>query len=556
MKKLLGLVVIVAALVLGGYYGMGLITERTLKNNIAIINHSNGLFVDVAEYNRSWFKSTAVLNWRINIPEHLAKSANGTVAMVPAQDYKVQMPLTIYHGPVIASPAGVKFGLGYAHSDVVMPAMYTAKFSNLFTSESTQPKLIFSILVNYLNTSALQLNVPSFKLISKQDGGLFEWDGMEDDLHVTSNLKNIDGNINVAGIRITKNKIKATISKIKSAFDLHQTEAGMYLGELSFSLPSLILQENTQKIFEIEQFNIHSNSDVQNALFEQYVKVFFDKFTSKSQTYGPALLEISIKNIDATVLARLNAQANQMQQGSDLDRQRSLLTMLPELPALFSKGAQFEISKLSVVVPDGVVEGDLSISLPKGNAGNPFKLLQKVQGHGKLKLPEGMVKHVVMILAKQALLSQPNAQKPASVTQSVESPGTPGTPGAIESAGTSGTPSETSTPALQPSVVSDKLNTTGVEKAQVPSLDKTKEAAASSEPEVIATGQITSNQSAPLTDAEFQQRATVETEQKLSALLKSGILSLQGSEYVIELNLQQGQLLVNGKPFNSAMLQF
>ena len=47
MKKLIGLVVIIAALVLGGYYGMGLVTERTLKKNVAIINQSNCLFVDV-----------------------------------------------------------------------------------------------------------------------------------------------------------------------------------------------------------------------------------------------------------------------------------------------------------------------------------------------------------------------------------------------------------------------------------------------------------------------------------------------------------------------------
>lgn len=31
MKKLTGLVIILAVLILGGYYGMGILTERTVK---------------------------------------------------------------------------------------------------------------------------------------------------------------------------------------------------------------------------------------------------------------------------------------------------------------------------------------------------------------------------------------------------------------------------------------------------------------------------------------------------------------------------------------------
>ena len=41
MKKLAGLIIILAVLILGGYYGMGVLTEKTIKKDIAIINQSN-----------------------------------------------------------------------------------------------------------------------------------------------------------------------------------------------------------------------------------------------------------------------------------------------------------------------------------------------------------------------------------------------------------------------------------------------------------------------------------------------------------------------------------
>ena len=549
MKKLIGLVVIIAALVLGGYYGMGLVTERTLKKNVAIINQSNGLFVDIEQYHRGWFKSVAVLNWRLHIPEHLVNNQNGPSTTAPAQDYNVQMPLTIFHGPIIISDMGLKFGLGYAHSDVAMPAMYLDKFSNLFTNESTKPKLVLSLFVNYLNNSSLEIGVPTFKLIAKQGGAQFEWDGMESDLHVSSNLKNIDGNLSIEGIQFIRDKIKISLSKISTNYDLHQTNAGMYLGEANFALPSLVVDENDQKLGELEQLNIHANSDIQNGLFEHDSKASFDKLTIKDKTYGPALLEVGIKNIDANVLADLNEQANKIQQGSDSSRQQALLLMLPQLPKLFSQGAQFEISKLSLVVPEGLVEGDLLISLPKGDVGNPFQLLQKVQGHGQLKLPMVVLKQFMMASVRQQLLAQASVQKQAPLQTA-----TPAAP-----AVTTATPE----PAIATTGLQEKVD--GSEKATIAESEKEPSSASektSANPlplqEVKAPAPAPENQaqSATLTVAELEQQAMTLTDKKLSALVEAGLLSIQGSEYVIEMNLQQGQLLVNGKPFNPAMMKF
>ncbi len=521
MKKIIGLVVIIAVLVLGGYYGTGLVTESTIEKNVEIINQSNGLLVDITHYNRGWYSSTAVLNWRLHVPERLSKDQNGQSTTVPAQDYSVQMPLTIYHGPIIFSDSGVKFGLGYARSDVTVPEMYVKKFSNLFTGDSTKPLINLSLFVNYLNNSQLHMGLPGFKLILKQGGEQFEWYGMDSHINVTSNLRNIDGGVVVEGARLTRDKIDATLGKVFSNYDLHQTAEGLYLGQASLSVPSFSVAENQQKILDLVQFDISSSSDVDSGLFNTYFKTSLKQITVHGRTYGPAVLEISLKNLDAQVLTDINDQANKMQQGTDAERQQAMLSILPALPKLFGKGAQFEVSKLSFVVPEGEIVGDLLVSLPKGDTGNPFQLLQKVQGHGQLKMPAAIVKGIMTASVKQQLLSKPTLQ--------------------------------------QEMVQQMQKNDQSQDQAQIQA--QVAQAKAEAPVQTGADGQSntaaqSSEQNKPLTAADVEQQASAQADQKLSAMVQGGLLSLQGSEYVIEVNLQQGQLTVNDKPFNPAMLQF
>ena len=531
MKKIMGFVVIIAALVLGSYYGMGIVTEHTLTKTVDVVNHSNGIFVDIGRYDRGWFTSTALLNWRFHIPERVIQGENGQSTTIAAEDYKIQMPLAIYHGPVIFADSKFRFGLGYAHSDLAMPQMYADKFSTLFTSESIKPRLNLSLFVNYMNTARLNVGLPSFKLISKQGGDNFEWYGMDSNLSASSNLKKIDGRIAINGASLTKNMTQATLGKISTDYNMRQIDNGLYIGEADLSLPSLVVMDNKLKVFEIEQFDLHSKSDVEGGLFNSYFKSSLDKVILQGKTYGPAYLDMSLINLDAEVLADINQLANKMHQDSDSERQQALIAMLPQLPKLFGKGAQFEISKLSFVLPEGAVEGDLLVSLPKGDTGNPFQLLQKVQGHATLKVPTVVVEELVKVSVKQRLLSQPSIQQ-AMIQQmknnaSTAAPVVEEVPGAVASPGNA---------KVAPPVVTAP--------------------GAVSAPATVVPENAAEGQSKPMTAAEVEQQVTAQTDLKLSELVKSGALSLQGKEYVIDLSLKQGQLSVNGKPFNAAMMQF
>ncbi|KTD22214.1 putative membrane protein YdgA-like protein [Legionella lansingensis] len=493
MKKFIGLVVILAVLVLGSYYGMGYLTEQKVKESLNFVNRSDGLAATIVKYDRGWFTSTATLNWHIHIPEQTTQT-NGKTETTPAQDYKMQMPVTIYHGPVIFSDKGVKFGLGYAHTALKMPAEYTQQFNTLFTSESTSPTVVIDFFVSYLGNSNVDMSVPAFKLFAKEGNATFEWLGMSTSTNFSSDLDKVGGNITIDGLSFKKDQVNTKMSTVTSEYNLHRTDKGLFLGDASLSFPSFVVMDSDKKLFELGQFDIHSDSDIENGLFNSHFKTSIEKIVANNKTYGPGSLEVAIRNLDADALARLNAQAQQVQQGTEAERQRAMLAMLPELPKLFSKGAEFEVTEMNFVMPQGTIEGNLMVSLPKGEMSNPFEIIQRVQGNGKLKVPAVVVKELFTESIKQRMMS-PQGQQDDGDKQGI-------------------------TQQIQPQNSTD------------------------------ATAQAAANSS------DVSQQAVALADKQLATLVQNGVLAQQGSDYIVEVSLNQGQFTINGKPYSPEMMKF
>lgn len=483
MKKLAGLVIILAALVLGGYYGMGVLTERTIRKNIEVIDQSNGIHAEVENYNRSLFSSDAKIKWQLHIPERVITDESGQSQTVPAQDYTVSMPLKIYHGPVIYTNNKVRFGLGYAESAFPFPHEYDAQFDKTFTSESIKPQLDLSVFVNYLNESTLDSKVPAFKLFAKEGNGRFDWLGMNSTATMSAGMKKVDGTIAFEGARISKDDAVVDLGKIISDYNLHETLSGLYLGNANFNLPSFSITVKGQKLFEISELQIKSDSDIKENLFSTSFSLSVKSVLANEKNYGPGDLEIALRNLDAEVLAKINQQANAMQQGTDAQRQQAIIELLPELPKLFSKGAEFEISKLNLVIPQGTIDGNLFLSLPKGDNANPFELMQKIHGNAKLKVPSAAVKELMLRSVKQQMEKQPEMKQQLQAAQVT---------------------------ATQP------------------------------------------NQEASSVD----QLASAQVDKQLGLLQQNGLITVQGTDYLVEVTLDQGKFIVNGKPFDPSMLKF
>ncbi|MFA5958884.1 MAG: YdgA family protein [Tatlockia sp.] len=518
MKKFTGLVVIlVLALVLASY-GMGYLTEKKIKEDLHVVNQSNGLTAQIKEYHRGWFSSQVVLDWRLVVPEHVVNNANGQPETIPSQEYRMKMPLTIHHGPIIFTGKTVKFGFGYANSELGLPPELTEQFNNAFADKSIQPKLDLSLFVSYLNNSSIDASIPSFKLLAKQGNGEFDWFGMNSATTVSSDRNKVNGTLTIEGFSVGKEQVRTEVSGISSEYNLHKTETGIYLGDANLSFTSLSITNKDKKIFDLSQFDIQSDTNIEDNLFHSHFKSSIEKVIANGKTYGPGNLEVSIRNLDAQVLARINDQFNRAQQGSDAERQQALLVMLPELPKLFSQGAEFEVTEMNFVVPQGKIEGNLLISLPKGNLSNPFELVQKIQGKGKLKVPALVVKELLTETIKQRLMTAP--QPPQSIQQ-----------GIVQQM-------QQQTDAQHPAPAS----TQEAPKAPAATPDANAPVPAATAPAALTLEQA-SAQAAEMAD------------KQLGLMVESGILVQQGSDYLIEFNLSQGKISVNNKPFNPNMMK-
>ena len=480
MKKLLGLVLVLVALILGSYFVTGYITECTLKKNIALISPSNGLAVNIEQYHRGWFRSKALLDMSLHIPARTVTNQDGQTTTFNEQDFKIQVPIDIYHGPVMVVDSKPLFGLGYAHSHVKLPETYAEKFTQNYTAESISPSLNMTLFVNYLNKSSLGLEMPAFKLVSKQSNATFEWLGMTDQSSISSDRNHVGGRAMIDGLNFLKDKMNLVLGKVTSNYNLHTTNMNLYLGEADLLISSLVIKEGTEVTLDAQELTIHSTNDVVDGLFNSQLSVKLDKLLTDGKFYGPVSFDMSLKNIDAVVLSKINEQANNMQQGTDAERHQVLMSLIPQLPKLLSKGTTLEVSSLNIGMQDGVVKGNMLVSLPANNLDNPFQLIQKVKGHGKLEISVAVLKRLIADSAKQALQAQASAGQttPADATAPVEPP------------------------------------------------------------------------------KDLEQLATNQADEKIEALVKSGLLINHDSDYVVELELTDGQLLVNGKPFNQAMLQY
>ncbi len=510
MKKILGLLIALIVVVLGGYFSMGLVTERTLKKNLSTLNQANGFSVELLDYKRGLFNSTAQLAWRMQMPEKVTKQASGRSLIIPPKIYSFDMPMIIYHGPVVFEGDRVRLGLGAAHGELSLPDAYADEFSNLFTGKSTKPMLDVNLFVSYLNKTHVEVELAPFQLFTKQDNNQFEWLGMSSDLSFSPESARLDGHFSLDGLRLMSEKFRVILNKVVSEYHVHKAPNGLFLGDASLSFPVLQVLDKRQTEFALKQVELQTDSKVVDDKFSSSFHGAFSKMLSRGTAYGPAQLDMSIQNLDADVLAELNQRINELQNASTpgAQTQQLMLSLLPDVPKLLAKGAMFEISKLKLGLPEGVMQGSMHVAFPEAKADAPLQVLPKIEGEGHLEMPASFLKMVLTRslrdkIVRAELASDIKNKKNINHKRP-----------------------------LEPVMFKAEVTESKAQEKQEPKEDTSVKL------------------------AHLNQQAVREADQKLADLIRVGVLQAKGADYVIDLKLSSGRLLVNGHPFHSGMLSF
>lgn len=521
MKKIIGIVVLLLVVILGGYFGTGLVTEHTIQKNLAALNQANGMSAELVDYRRGLFTSDALLTWRMQVPEKVTKKSDGGTVVTPPKSYTFEMPLVMYHGPVMFQNGRFRFGLGSATGRLSLPDAYMEDFSSLFTEKSTKPKLTISFFITYLNKTHVEANIPEFQLFTKQHHTEIDWMGMDSDLRFSPESTRLQGNFLLEGLRILGKQFRIVLNKLSTSYDVHKTENGLFLGEARLALPSLQVTSGGKTELELKQLELNSKSDVDNdALFFSSFHGRYKSLVSREKTYGPAEVNVSLKNLDADILADLNQRFNQLQQmdTATAETPQLLFSLLPDVPKLLERGAVFEVSTLKAALPDGELDGSMKLAFPKVEPGEaPLQALPKVEGEGHLRMPAGFLKAVLARSIKDKLM-RARAQALAGDSAASE-------------------PQADNKPDVQ-----------------VAKSDEAKVQDEEDLPKVRALAPASLDEQGAM--AKIDQQSSQEAEEKLAELVRIGALQEKGADYVLELKLSSGRLLVNGHPFHSGMLSF
>lgn len=394
MKKLIGIVVALGLLIVGTYYGMGWFTERSFRQVVQNIRVAKGAQLQLIKYNRGVFHSKALVNWTLTVPASDDQ---------PQTTYIVPIPLTIEHGPMMVGKQGVHFGLGYASAQLVIPEQYLTQMNTTFGANSIFPILRLSLLIDFLNQAHLKIGVPGFHLFSQNDDSQLDWSGLTSSSVLSLNLNHMKGDATFKGLQFHRGEMQVHVDAVSSDYNIQKTRLGLYEGTASFQLKTFQLTTHGKVQLGLQRFTINSSNHEKDGLMTAKLAAHVDKIMVEDQPYGPGEFEMSLSNVDAHVLSKVNQQLQDAQKLSLLARQKVLISLLPELPELFSQGASLSISKLSFVMPEGNLQGHLTLSLPKGSARNPFQVFSHLVGEGHLQVPAEIVQEFVEGLVRQKI---------------------------------------------------------------------------------------------------------------------------------------------------------
>ena len=403
MKKLMSGLVIVVVIMLGGYYFMGWGTERVLKDNLAVMNRTHANTVELKAYHRGWFTSHALIKWVVKVPEPTTLRIPHSL-LIPDRVYVSEVSLCIVHGPIMWVDHGLKFGLGYIKSRVLIPTIYNRKYNSVFDkSHSVKPVLKITALVNYLTNTTLQLQIPAFSLATNDSANQFKWLGMTTNVNLSSDKKHIAGHLDVGGFSWIEEDMRGVIGAVKSDYDMRRNIENVYFGNAHLQIASGTLIKGGQQLAQVADADFTSENNIQDGLFNSRITMSVKNLAVNQLRIGESRADLAVARLDAKTLEEMNRKIAQSQSHTEEDKHRTLLALVPDVPMLLAKGAQITIHNLELAFPNGRLKASVNIAFPDQPVYNPLQMMQKLTGNGRIRLTKSLVNNWLQGVIKAKL---------------------------------------------------------------------------------------------------------------------------------------------------------
>lgn len=505
------LVLVIAGLFSGAYYVTGVKAEKEFGLFIKSANNLPNLKVAAENYHRGWLKSTVHIHAILHRPPQQYNTQAGILQTLPAQDVSFSFDMTIYHGPIIFADHHIAFGLGYAEADVPLPDEILNKFNQVFTPNSTKPTFNISLLLRYAGKLDVVVDVPSFTLVSKDNLAKIDWHGLHGHWLVSQKLSHINGRVVFHGMTFKMGDANGSMGSVRMKYDVRNQKKGVLSGKASVGLEKLQVVLGPQSIV-VDGFQAVSESNIKNKdsipLVDSSLSADVSSLTYQGLDYGPGTVDIHLSNLDAEALSQIQQKLQSASNENLTESQQNMfmLTLLPELSRLLSKGAEFQMKQLQLAIPQGLIIATAKIKLPlqvqPNENQNPLQLIQQMRAYVKAEVPmawlnDRLTDFFQVKIEQRQLMEQQMATNATNNTQTEN----------IASA-------------------SDENTVSTDEKVTKPLLSL----------------------------QEMNSLAKQQALEQLRNLVQNGVLIQKEDVYQIKVTYKDGTLYINGKPFNNQQI--
>ncbi len=486
-KWLLLIVIIIVVALLGMPYAMGIMAKSQIMQLAANGSKTPNMQVHVTQYNRGWFKSKAEIDVAVQVPDKRA-AING-VPQPLMRTIRFKINENIIHGPIIFKD-GIRLGQGYVRSNIEMTTQQQQMLQNLFIVQGLLPHAVVSMLINLSGAVVTHVDVPAFTLVAKSDKTTVKWLGLNGYWHVTSDMKKIKGRLTVDGVNANNPQMQLQMGKLDVKYHETEDSAGIWVGNVTMDFPSLVITKAQQIAFSLTGLKMTSDSNINmQKLLDTNLSVDLANVKANGLSYGPASYQSSIKNLDTQVLLKIQNQLQAANNATMSQQQKSVLMMSiwPLVPEVFNKGAVYDLQKLMVTLPEGVVNANGKITMPTTKSGEALSIMQlygKIDANFTVEAPVAVAKKSLVSMMVRRIEQQQTLQ--AALTKQLQ-----------------------------------QQQASGVQQ-NAP----------------VFT---------PLTQQQIQTQAEQAADNQLNQWLVAGFVVKQNDNYKLVAQLQQGKLIINGK---------
>ncbi|MGQ3890697.1 DUF945 family protein [Legionella sp. CNM-4043-24] len=376
MKKWAKIFLSLVVLILASYYVCGRILESTISKNIDAIPDNSLLRVSLNHYQRGWFSSQAQLALSMHVPQQTTTDkTTGAITTTPAADVDVNFPLSMNHGPIIFTDAGIRFGTGHV---------------------STTPETHYQALVSYLNKTILRYTLPSFSVDVKANSDTvhFELGGVRVELRFSPEVDKLDGYLTLNSLKGSDKQNVFQLSELLDDFNVYREQPGLWLGRNHLAIP-LIKMNDANRQYSLEDFDLLVSTDLSDGALNAHYDMSLKQLQVADKHYGPASFKLGLTNLEPSAMAGINQASWAMMQNNQ-HPELFMLGLVAELPKLLSRGVELNLSELDVTFPEGRLTGNLKFLLPKTVLPDPAQMAQQVRGEGQFRVSAAVVKTLLL----------------------------------------------------------------------------------------------------------------------------------------------------------------